>query len=319
MSSRRHPDTQLVTMGHILKPPFNIACEIQGQRMRVTILGQGDQAEFTCNRVVVSKYRPNQLGLFLVNADNVVIERRFVASLTGLFQRILASFPPGSQFSSEELYAKVQRIDGRSQSHARRRWKELKYDYGFDVDTSEDRSSYWRGNSKVPIKDPFPRPDDSKLQEDMIPALVSSQGKKPNDVLECNRCGAAILFHRRNTNDTSSDDLLLPEPHLAAQVTIQGEGVQRGLLDHRRPVFQGGGEEEFNLQFFCETCNNLKANICNKCPYGYRCDTCIWAFPETVRSRRIVLVLPDQAVDKLRKRFGQDLDKGISDFLAKLD
>jgi len=319
MLSRRSPETQLVTKGHVLKPPFSVACQITGKTMFVTISGKGDKATFTCNRVIASKYRPNQLGLFLVNADNVVVERRFIASLTGLFQRILAAFPPGSKFSSEELYAKVKRIDGQSQSHARRRWKELKYEYGFDVDTSEDRSSYWRGPSKVPIKDPFPRPDDKKLQEDVLPILAAVQGKKSDEVLECNRCGAAVIFLKAKANDSGLDDFLLPEPLPISSTTAQGEGVQRGLLDHRRPVFQGDGEERTNLQIFCETCNNFKANICNKCPYGYRCDTCIWAFPETVRSRRIVLVLPDQIVEKLRKRFGKDLDKRVSDFLTKLD
>ena len=149
----------------------------------------------------------------------------------------------------------------------------------------------------------------------MLPILAAAQGKKAADVLECNFCSAAITFAKYNVADASEDVAGLLQP----DTTVPIEPLRRGLLDHRRPVFQGGDEEPANLQLFCETCNNLKANICNRCPYGHHCDGCIWAFPEKVRSRRIVLVLPDETIQKLRKRFGDNITEALTDLLEKME
>jgi 5-methylcytosine-specific restriction endonuclease McrA len=296
--SRRDAGTKLVTTGHILNPPFETACERKQDRLLVTIRAQNDAIQLSCSRIVLSRFRPNQVGFFMLNPEGAVQQRRFVATLTNSYQRILASFPPGSKFKSSELYTKVTRIDGGTQAHARRRWKELKYDYGFDVDSTPDRQTYWRGDSSVPIRDPFPRPDDNKLRAVMLPLMPrNSDGE-----YECNNCGVLVQFAIANGGDDEVPDPFAPRK-------------SRGLLDHRRPILQGGDDALENLQVFCETCNNFKATTCNKCPYAFQCEGCIWAHPEKVRQNRVILTLDETTANTLRSVTGLDLRAGAEKIL----
>ena len=264
----------------------------------MTIRAHNDSIQLSCNRIVLSRFRPNQVGFFMLDREGVVQRRRFVATLTNSYQRILASFPPGSKFKSSELYAKVTRTDGGNQAHARRRWKELKYNYGFDVDSTPDRQTYWRGDSNVPIRDPFPRPDDNKLRAVMLPLMPrTSDGE-----YECNNCGVLVQFATAGGGDDEVSDPFAPRK-------------SRGLLDHRRPILQGGDDALENLQVFCETCNNLKATTCNKCPYAFQCENCIWAYPEKARQNRVILTLDETTANALRSVTGLDLRAGAEKIL----
>ncbi|MFC1981093.1 hypothetical protein ACFLVN_02485 [Chloroflexota bacterium] len=144
LESRRSPDTWLVTKNHILKPPFKVEGKINGKILDVELSGSSDNIEIKLNSIVDSLYR-EQLGLFLLDSSDAISDFCVIAPFTRHRQLILEAFPPNSKFSSEALYAKVTRSDdsSRPQAHARRRWKELKYNYGFDLDF--DGKMYWRG------------------------------------------------------------------------------------------------------------------------------------------------------------------------------
>jgi hypothetical protein len=174
-SSRRDADTKLVTKGKIISPPFSASLLQRDGKSYAKIQGANDSITIEFSKIVWSTFRPNVLGLFVTDGQGIVQARRFLATMTKSYQKILAKFPPNSRFSTEELYAGILRADGKAQAHARRRWKELKYDYGFDVDSDENRSSYWRGPSETPINDPFPRPDDSKLRQAFTTPVALAQ------------------------------------------------------------------------------------------------------------------------------------------------
>ncbi|MCU1303585.1 MAG: hypothetical protein JWQ87_3869 [Candidatus Sulfotelmatobacter sp.] len=314
----RGKDSQLVTKGQILNAPFTSKATYEEQRLAVTISGVNDSVTITCNRIIKSPYRYNLLSFFTTSEGNVVSERRFIAGLAPAYQRILAAFPPDSKFDTGMLYAKIRRLDGGQQAHARRRWKELKYNYGFDVDYgrvkegNKQKYIYWRGPSETPVRDPFPRPDDKKLRDALLPVMLEQlpAGVRPT----CNYCGVPISFdyledvkiEEDEGGDSPSSAEDRQSPALAADADVETEP---GLIDHRRPIYQSGDDIVENLQFFCQTCNNKKSTACRRCAFDYKCDGCIWAHPEEVRTRRLVLIMDAKTADQLNRRFGQDAEK----------
>lgn len=297
--SRRKGNTRLVTSGHIIEPPFTVTQTNRDGYFDLTIEGSSGSVTIQCSEVIASRFRRGQLELLLFNEDHVLTQKRAIAALTENHWKILQAFPPGTSFTSEQLYAKVTTKSGESQRHARRRWKELKYNYGFDVDFDRQTNMYVRRPSNVPVKDPELRPDDALLRKDFLPALAEASRHNTGDSLpHCNRCGARVVFPNEGIEEIEYDDA--------------------GLLDHRRPIFQGGDDSIENLQIFCQTCNNKKNNVCRSCPYGFRCDTCHWAFPEKVSSRRLVLILNQELINKLRHRFGDDVEDRVSELIADI-
>ncbi len=140
-------------------------------------------------------------------------------------------------------------------------------------------------------------PDNGKLRKAMLPLMTrNSDGE-----YECNNCGVLVQFAIASTDDD------VPDPFTPRK--------SRGLLDHRRPILQGGDDALENLQVFCETCNNLKATTCNKCPYAFQCEGCIWAHPENVKQNRVILTLDEATADTLRSMMGLDLRTGTEKIL----
>lgn len=316
--ARRGGDSQLVTKKQVLTGPFTSKATYEDNRLTVTISGVNDSVTITCNRIIKSPYRHNLLSFFTTSEENVVSERRFIAGLRPAYQRILAAFPPNSKFDTETLYAKIRRIDGGQQAHARRRWKELKYNYGFDVDYgkvkegNEQKYIYWRGPSETPVRDPFPRPDDKKLRDALLPIMLEKlpAGVRPT----CNYCGVPISFDYledvRIEDDEGGNSPSSAEEHQSPALAADADvDTEPGLLDHRRPIYQGGDDIVENLQFFCQTCNNKKSTACRRCAFHYKCDGCIWAHPEEVRARRLVLIVDATTAEQLNQRFGQDAEK----------
>jgi hypothetical protein len=298
LESHRRSDTWLVSKGCILKPPFKVEGKTEGSMLRVKVTGVNDALIIRCNKVVDSPFR-DQLGLFFQDKSGAVRESCIVAPFARHFQLILDAFPPNSRFNSEELYAKVTWSEDskRSQAHARRRWKELKYNYGFDLDW--DGKMYWRGPSPVPIREPVLRPDDKRLREEYWAYLADQSCKKYNDISpHCEYCEAKVISRYEES----------PETEFA--------GI--GLIDHRRPVAQGGDDSIQNLQILCQTCNNIKNSTCRKCPYGFHCDSCVWAYPETLKSRRLVLHLSPELTNALLTRSGSNnLESAVMEILTK--
>ncbi len=300
LESRRDSETQIVAKGAVLNPPFQLTSERTDGSVLITIDGSSGSVTFECNRIVISKFRPNSVGFFEMGSDGAAKNGRFLATLAPAFQRILKTFPPGSRFGTSELYAKIVTREGESQKHARRRWKELKYEYGFDVDT-DDRTTYWRGPSEVPVREPFPRPQDNLLRKEYLAQLISeSCSKSGSDKPICSFCGAELRFRDAPESDE--------------EITVdadRGGEIMPGLIDHRRPIEQGGGDEISNLQLLCETCNNKKMTACRSCQWNYHCSDCMWAFPEAVRDRRVVIILDELQAARLRQKLGSNLEEGI--------
>lgn len=294
---RRGSGTKVVTKGHVLGPPFQISWEQSGNCAVMVVAASGQSLTLRFNRVVASPFRKG-IRVIEFADDGILRQSTAFAPITLAHQKILEAFPPGSRFSSEELYSRVTTREGITQRHARRRWKELKYDYGFEVDWDSNENTYWRGLSEFPIRDPNPRPDDKKLREAFLPALAAAMGKDISQVLSCNYCGANVEFMGVTAEEEVADQI--------------------GLIDHRRPVFQGGDDVQRNLQVFCQTCNNKKNTVCRNCPYEHRCDSCIFAFPETVRAQRVVLILDRETIEGLGRKFGRDVEKRLSDLIRQL-
>jgi hypothetical protein len=148
LESRRSPDTWLVTKDHILKPPFSIKANDEKDFVQVKLTGVKDFLAIQMSDVIDSEFR-DQLGIFLLDEDSVVRDSHILAPFSRHLQVILDAFPPNSRFKTEELYTKItwSGDSTRAQTHARRRWKELKYRYGFDLD--RDSTIYWRGQSSL--------------------------------------------------------------------------------------------------------------------------------------------------------------------------
>jgi 5-methylcytosine-specific restriction endonuclease McrA len=288
---RRDVETSIVTTGHILKPPFKVNYGVAGGVLTIKIDGVNDSFVVDCNHVVLSPFRANQITFVTFDSERKVIDKKNIAFLSPLFLKILESFPPACEpFSSETLYEKIRRVDGKPQAHARRRWKDLKYNYGFDVDFDVSKNRYWRGTSEVPINDPELRPDDNKLRKKFLAPLIEAMGFA-DEVPHCGYCGTTVTFPKDPPYDV--------------------EAEAQGLLDHRRPVFQGGEDTQGNLQIFCQTCNNKKNSSCNNCPINYKCERCIWAFPEVYKLGRFVVYVEPAVAEKLRKEYGESLDEQI--------
>jgi hypothetical protein len=292
--SRRAGDTWLITTGHILKPPFTVNCQVQNNTAQITITGSNDSIKFTCNKIVVSPFRSNQISFFTI-IDDVAVSKRTIAGLSKSYQEMLNAFSLGETVDSDTLYSRIVRDDGTEARHARRRWQELEQDYGFDVGSNPSNSTYWMGESETPIKDPELRPNDKKIGQAYWGELADSSKTFHNDTLpHCSYCDARVISKEEETDQ-------------------EFESV--GLLDHRRPFAQAGDDSIDNLQIFCQTCNNRKNSVCRKCPYGFKCDSCIWAYPEKVRDRRIILHLDPETTTCLRAIVG---GKNLEDVVTEL-
>lgn len=296
LGSRRSPDTWFVTKAHILKPPFSVEGITENDCLLVTLSGVNDSMTVKLNNVVDSKFRA-QLGIFLLDEDKVMHDFHIIAPFSRHLQIILDAFPPNSRFNTEELYSKVTWSGDptRAQAHARRRWKELKYSYGFDLDW--DGKMYWRGPSPVPVREPELRPDDNKLRKQFWAHLAQESMIKEGDQLpHCAYCGGRVISR--------------------GEENIRGTFEGIGLIDHRRPVYQGGDDSLDNLQILCQTCNNLKNSTCRRCPCNFKCSDCIWAYPEMAGARRVIIHLDQKLSDALTaKARGKSLDSVIIDIL----
>lgn len=271
-------DNWLVGRGVMLAPPIAGMVAAEGTRWKVTVTGNGgaggvdsgvtESHEFIVDNVVIGKFRP-QITFVDVSSDTP----RFIA-LTHLQPgriKMLRTIPPGGQVTADEFMALTVLEDGRAQSNAGRRWRELRLEYGLGVSTSDNKQHYYRSPELLPIKDPQPRPDMNALNKAMVPQLIAR-----GDPLECAKCTRPIS-----------------EPG-------DKEGSEfPGVCDHRRPVAYGGSDELDNLQFLCVQCNNIKANVCRRCPLGYQCERCTWAYPHEFMDT-VMVHLEEDTASKLK-------------------
>src|SRR5262245_37274014 len=96
-NSRRKKTTWIVTKGHILKPPFSCVSEEHDRFMEIIVSGKNDSVQCNANKVVNSEFRSGQIGLYVIDSNEVVQQSRIFATLTENYQMILEAFPPNSK------------------------------------------------------------------------------------------------------------------------------------------------------------------------------------------------------------------------------
>ncbi len=229
-----------------------------------------------CRRAVTGRFRSQITFLDVIEG---ALGFRRLAPLRPLHTKLLSGVALGGSISKVESDKLTSAISSRNEpmTDGPRRWRELRTEYGFDVAVISNR--YYRGVSAVPITEPQPRPDMANLKRQILPFLVAE-----GVPLRCNKCGRAVGLEKT------------------------GEDFP-GLIDHRRPVLFGGGDEPDTLQFSCQQCNNLKARICNTCPLGYHCETCTWAYPEKFHDTVVVNLSPEIA--SALERFAAGKEKRV--------
>lgn len=239
---------------------------------------EGAACEFTALALTRSKYR-KQVE-FVVSEGERKIGFRGFAHMDPLHTDILESVEPGSCISKDEydaLTARLRRKGSKTQTDGGRRWRELRREYGFDVDVVGEM--YCR-RSRVPVQEPQVRPDTSMLTKEKLPVLLEAGAD-----LKCAKCGVPVKFEKYGADG--------------------GPDAVDGVLDHRRPVAYGGGDSTSNLQILCVRCNNLKRNYCEHCQLGYACERCSWAYPEKINDLLVVALSPSEAAafEKLVERY----------------
>ena len=258
LEQRKVLQNELIGKGLCLTPPFSFAVTKRGEIFEVEISGKTGTAKFQCNWVAVSKFR-DEIAFVLNQPDAAPIIRR-LTPLQPARRKMLDTIKPDSTMSPAEFYKRTLIGEG-TQVNARRRWGELRTEYGFGT-TFTDVAFARQGT--LPINEPSPRPHQNRLDAEYFEELFEEHEGK------CAKCGIVIRL--------DEDD--------------EGE---KGLLDHRRPVPYGGGDDKANLQLFCTTCNNLKSTACQRCSLKFKCESCTWAHPEKFHDAIVLRLTPAEA------------------------
>lgn len=280
---RRSSEGRVVGVEVVFKLPVEIEVEEIGlsesgypvSRKRVTLSDCRQKITFEALGLAVPKYR-KQVTFVLEKPGGGWAFRSF-AFLSPLHVRLLekvkeVSKDYGDRFciTKSELDRVTSEIrarsgDSRPMTDGPRRWRELRNEYGFNVTVEGDLYClYPAGESPflVPVQEPNVRPDTGELTKDFL------REKAPP--FFCAKCGSRVTFK-------------------------EDEDFFAAVVDHRRPVLYGGTDELSNLQVLCVRCNNVKRGYCEKCPIGYRCSVCSWAFPERFTDTLVVSLGPVEA------------------------
>jgi len=274
LSRRGVRENPLIGKNVILSPPYSLEICHVGDVIRVTIKGDKSFFEVECAKAVVSEYRPNIDFVIFAQTGPPQIKR-----LTPLQQarlKLLDLVKPGSHMAAAEFYRASRKTGGETQVNARRRWGELRTEYGFETTYDDAAQVFKRGNA-LPINDPNPRPNNARLRAEHWDRVYQAHHG------HCNKCDQKVQYVSSSEGDP-------------------------GVIDHRRPIPFGGGDDKENLQLLCQVCNNLKGTVCHSCPINYQCEACTWAHPEEFHDAIVVRLTPQDAAElagEARKR-GKD-------------
>lgn len=139
------------------------------------------------------------------------------------------------------------------QKYFDRRARELRDEFGADIETTNDKSTHlWRLNS---------------------PQITA--GNK-----------------RSYLTQKQKDELFTSHKYRCQVCGKQSDPGTRGLqADHKIPLIRGGKETIENWQSLCNECNVSKRRACQGC--DLECQKCIWAYPEKVGMILPLPVPPD--------------------------
>lgn len=272
--SRRSLEGRVVGLGTLLTLPVDIEVTGtgEGDLKNIVLVGQNSvSVTLQAHALAVPKYR-KQVTFIRLERDGTVSFRSF-AYMAPIHVRLLErvwkelEVKKGrcihkSVFDRITAEVRVRRHQGSNMTDGPRRWRELRNEYGFDV--SVEGEYYCAGESRVPVREPNVRPETDKMTEALLPVVA------PDTPRFCAKCGAEVSFE--------GDERLVA-----------------GALDHRRPVIYGGTDDPSNLQVLCVRCNNLKRTFCERCPLGFSCSVCSWAYPERVIDLIVVSLFPEEA------------------------
>lgn len=272
--SRRSPEGRVVGLGTVLTLPVSIEVTGTGEGTlkNVVLVGQNSASvTFQAHALAVPKYR-KQVTFIRLERDGTASFRSFAYMApihVRLLERVWKELEAKkdrcihkSVFDRITAEVRVRQHQGNNMTDGPRRWRELRNEYGFDV--SVEGEFYCVGESRVPVREPNVRPETDKMTKALLPAVA------PNTPRFCAKCGAEVSFG-------------------------EDERLVVGVLDHRRPVVYGGTDDPNNLQVLCVRCNNLKRTVCERCPLGFSCSVCSWAYPEHVSDVIVVNLSPEEA------------------------
>lgn len=274
LSRRAVSENYLIGKGVLLSPPYSFDTHPEDGVVKVTIRGKNASFEVKCARVVASEYRPTIDFVQFTEERAPRIIR--LTPLQPARLKLLNIVKPGSSLPARDFYNATRKSSGETQVNARRRWGELRTEYGFDT-TYDDASKVFRRGSAIPVSEPEPRPNNARLHRAYWNSIYETHNG------HCNKCGQKVRYADVDEGD-------------------------HGLIDHRRPVLIGGGDERENLQLLCQVCNNLKNTVCQSCPIGYRCERCTWAYPEKFHDAIVVRLTPRDAAELAEEAHKQAID-----------
>lgn len=279
LTQRKVVGNELIGKDVLLLPPFNLSVIMEGGAFRVDIEGSHGKFSTICQWVSISPFRDDISFVMPVKGAKPTIRK--LTPLQPARRRMLDIVKPGTSMDATTFY-RATASDGNTQVNARRRWGELRTEYGFETVYTGTR--FARG-SELPTNEPSPRPNMGRLNNAFFTEIYQDHLGK------CNKCKRKVEHKGTSSNEPC-------------------------LLDHRRPVPVGGDDSRQNLQLFCVTCNNLKNTACQNCQLSYECEKCSWAHPEKFHDAIVLRLNANEA--KRLSDLAAKVEKTPEAYAAKL-
>ncbi len=155
-SNKGIAENWIVGRGVLLKLPYTLSFAAGAANHTVKITGKSESEPATAiveaRRAVTGRFRP-QITFVNLSNDSTPTFRRLVP-LKGLHADLVSGTAPGQSIGKTEfdqLTGAVRRKGNEPMTDGPRRWRELRTEYGFDVNSE---GLYSRGSSSTPVFEP---------------------------------------------------------------------------------------------------------------------------------------------------------------------